>query len=306
MPVLVGSTSTALEEFDLDLPTRIYLGDSGIVLAQGDVADAFGCVWKATGKNVWGSKPAPREQVGDRTYDHGQWDATRYYGPRLIPINGVVKAPDHAALHAAEQRLRNAIGVLSFTMRATEPGFDSYAVVRQQGEIDWFEDGWQPPHATFSALLYAPDPRIWSMLERNFNLDFPSVTGGLEWPATWPATWDADVVSGSAELLNPGNEPIGLSLRVDGPVDELSIRFPDTGETLHLDNPDGNLLTVGQYLLVDTATRQVLLNGDAGRRSWAYGDWLLLPAVSLTTLEISGTGTTADSHVSGSYRAARI
>lgn len=306
MPSLVGTSSVALEEFSPDLPTRLYLGDSGIVLGSGGVTDDYGCVWKGSGKDLWGAKPAPREQVGDLEYDHGQYDATTFYGPRLIPINGTVRAPDHAALHAAKQRFYNAVGVRAMTVRGTEPGFDSYTIARQQGEIDWFEDGRKPPHATFATLLYARSPLLLSMLERTFDVEFPSVTGGLEWPATWPATWDAVVVGGAVPLLNPGNEPAGLRLRIDGPVDDASILFPELGQTLHLQNPSGVLLTAGQWLTIDTATQQVLLNGDSSRRSWAYGDFLLLPPVSETTLTISGTGTTTDSHVSGTYRAHRI
>jgi hypothetical protein len=190
-------------------------------------------------------------------------------------------------------------------LRITEPGFDSYAVVRQQGEVLWTENS--HTHASFSIGLYARDPRIWSMLERSFaDLYFPTISGGLVWPATWPATWTGVVVSGSRQLFNPGNLPVGLQLRVDGPAETVQVVFPETGEQLNLENPDGNLLEAGQWLDIDTANHQVLLNGDAGRRSWAYGDWLLLPPATETALAISGTGTTTDSKVSGTYRAPRI
>lgn len=300
MPVLVGTNPLAPEGFSTEVKTQAWVGDSGIVFAD---TDALGVRWAWCTNNAWGAKPAPREQVGDRSFDHGQWDATQYYGPRVMAIPGWVKAPDHGSLHAAEQRLRDAVTLTPFVFRVLEPGFDSYALVRQQGEILWNEVNHRV--ATFSINLYAADPLIYSMRERTFELAFPTVTGGLEWPTTWPAVWDAVVVSGSEDLHNPGQFPVGLELRVDGPAETVQVGFPDTGQVLYLDNPDGPLLAAGQWLEIDTSTRQVLLNGDAGRRSWAYGDWLRLPS-GTTTLAIAGTGVTTDSRVSGTYRAVRI
>lgn len=69
--------------------------------------------------------------------------------------------------------------------------------------------------------------------------------------------------SGRAQLLNPSAYPVGLQLIVGGPADTVTIAYPETGRGLYLDNPDGPLLDVGQFLTIDTATRQVLLMGDA-------------------------------------------
>lgn len=304
MPLLTGVLPGALEEFPDNLPSRMYLGESGIVLADGSSVDDFGCAWKHTGNDLWGPSPAPREQVGDRSYDHGQWDATRYYGPRVVPITGSVNAPDHASLHQARQRLNDAIGVSPFTARGTEPRYDSYATVRRQGEIQWVEIN--PRFAQFQATLFAPDPRLFSSLERSIGpIFFPSTVGGLTFPATWPATWDTITVSGSEILYNAGSVPIGLNLRVDGPVEWLNISLPLLGQEMRLVNPAGDLLNEGQWLSIDTDRRQILLNGDAGRRSWMTGDWLTVPAGTTTTLAMNGEGTNTTT-VSGSYRAARI
>lgn len=308
MPVLVGTSPVAGEDFPTDAGTLGFLGNSGIVLSDGSIADEYGCTWKWNPTNAWGSKPAPKEKTGDRDYDHGQWDATDKYGARIQPIPGTVRAPSHAALHLARQRLNDAVTVEYFMLRVVEPGFDGYAMVRQQGELLWTEDGTpNTPHATFSIGLYAGDPLIYSMRERTFEFAFPSVTGGATWPKTWPAIWNASVVSGSEILLNPGSEPVGIQFRVDGPVGTAQIAFPDTGEALYLENPDGPvLLTAGQWLDIDTTTRQVLLNGEASRRSWVHGNFLLLQPGVETLLAVAGTGVTGASGISGAYRAVRI
>jgi hypothetical protein len=307
MPVLVGTDPLVDEGFPTDVVTQAILGDSGIVFADGSIEDEHGCRWKFAPTNAWGPKPAPKEQTGDLEYADGQWDATKYYGPRVTPIPGSVRAPSHAALHAAEQRLRDAVGIEPFTYRVIEPGFDGYSTVRQQGAVEWTENraGLQ---ATWMITLYGRDPLIYSTRERTFDLSFPVTTGGLVWPATWPATWDTDEVSGSVILSNPSRRLLPLELHVQGPVDTLAVSFPDTGETFNLSDPDGPpMLTAGQWLYANTGTREVLLMGDSRRRSWAWGTpgKLLLPPGE-TTLAISGTGTTSDSYVSGLYRVARL
>jgi hypothetical protein len=304
MPLIVGTFADADEEFPPDLPTQLYLGDSGIVLGN-KVTDAHGCRWTVSGADLWGSKPTPREQTSDRNYEHGLADHTRFYGARNIPLTGSVHAPDHATLHATKQRFYDIVGVEPFIVRGTEPGFDSFTVARQTGELLWTEV--TPTFATFTAALLAPDPRLYSMLERSFALAFPTTSGGRSWPASWPDGWDVDVVAGSQVLSNPGNLAVPLRLRVRGPAESVQLTFAETGKTLRLANPDSPvLLNNGEWLDIDTRTHQVLLMGDSPRRSWATGTWLQLPSHTDTTLTIQGTGTTSDSGVSGNYRAARI
>ena len=84
MPIIAGLPApTEVEEFPQDLPTQAYLGGSGIVLGA---VDALGVRWKWAPTNAWGPKPSPREQVGDRGWGDGQWDATRFYGARAFSI----------------------------------------------------------------------------------------------------------------------------------------------------------------------------------------------------------------------------
>lgn len=293
-------STTPPEVWPTDVDTLIHLGDSGIVLGTTDDA---GVKWKTTATNVWGSKPPPREETGDRAYADGQWDATRFYGPRIWNLPGSVRAPDHAALHWAEQRLRDAIGLTLVKIRAIEPGFDSYAYARQQGEVIWNEI--TPTFAQFSIALYAPDPLIYSSLERTFDLAYPVRSGGLTWPATWPATWTGTAISGSLAVTNPSSRPVPLLLTAYGPVNNLRIANATTSKALRINNPLGDTLTAGQTLTVDTARRQLLLMGTANRRAWASGDWPILQPGD-NTIAITGDNTTTDSHVTGSYRAVRI
>ncbi len=290
----------APETFPEDNPTKGYLGESGIVFGE---TDADGVRWEWTTSGTWGPSPAPREETGDRAFADGQWDATRFYGPRTLPVTVTARAHSHVALHAAQQHLRDAVGVSPFEFRVTEPGFDGYAVMRQQGEILWSEVNEETGTATIA--LYGPDPLIYSSLERAFDITFPFDEGGIAWPLQWPATWDGSSSGGTVSVLNPSIRPVPLQLTVYGPVDNFRIVNLTTNDALVVNNPDGSTLTAGQFLTIDTARRQILLQGTAGRRSWASGDWPLVPP-GVSVFAITGDNTTTDSHVTGTFRGVRL
>lgn len=309
MPLIVGSLPTAVEEFPLDLPTRAYLAGGSVVLSGSggdEYADEDGCLWELRSE-PWGPKPAPREQAGDRSNADGQYDGTRFHGPRVIPLTGAVQVPSHGLMHRARQRLSDAVPVTPFPYRVTEPGFDSWAMARQQGPVDWTETS--PTLATFTLTLYAGDPLIYSALERTFSLGFPTVAGGLAWPATWPTEWVSTGVVSEALLSNPGVLPVGLRLTVAGPVDAVSVALPELGRSMLLARPGGGgpVLAAGEFFEVDTGRSTALVNG-ASRRSWVSGSspWLRLPPGVVTRLVVSATGAGDGAGVSGSYRAVRI
>lgn len=301
-------------EHSPDLPSRVYLGATGIVMC-GDAAqlrDVAGCLWKLAG-NPWGTA-VPREAVGDRAEAHGQYDATRFYGSRSITLAGSCRAPDHATLHQAYWRLRRAIGVQRLAYRVTEPGFDATSTVRQSGELLWTENS--HTHASFSAGLYAADPRLFSTDARTSGLvRLPFSSGGLAIPATVPWVIDTQFSGGRVALENPGTEAAGLRMRVDGPLTDAVLTLVPgdpayAPQTQRLANPAGPLLRVGEWLDIDTELHQIRINGQSSRRSWTWGDWLTIPALAVGAAAcqfgITGTGGTEVSGVTATWRTARI
>lgn len=284
MPVILGPGDLTSPPDAADLPTLGFLGVSGIVLND---VDDYDCKWVWTNSTARGNKPAPREVTGDRPNAHGQWDATRFYGPRVKEITGTVHAPNHKALHYAEQRLRATVGVDPFAFRVTEPGYDTWVMVRQQGDILWNE--YTHRLASFSLSLYAADPLWRSVSRESDEIGFPSTSGGLVWPATWPAIWNATTVDGSVVLTNQGTEPAPLQIHGVGPFDDLTISNPDTTEVLTIVNPNGATLSAGQWLDIDTGLHKVTLLDTGNRRSWARGDWIVLPPQKDTTLQIASS-----------------
>jgi hypothetical protein len=252
--------------------TLAHLGDSGIVLGE---VDAEGVLWTWSGDDPWSPSPAPREQAGDRENGHGQWDATRFYGPRSLALTGMAKG-DHEALHRAKHRLMAAVSVQPFTLLVDEPAYGTrQATVRRGAEVLWTED--TPDKAVWSLALYQPDPFIYSTTTHTQSTNLPASSGGLTWPATWPATWDAVVTSGRMGLHNAGTVDAYPVFRVFGPLPDFTLVRQDTGAVLTVSNPDGQTLGSGEYLDVDTKRRRVLLMGTGSRRSWMSGDWFALP-----------------------------
>lgn len=80
--------------------------------------------------------------------------------------------------------------------------------------------------------------------------------------------------SGRVTAVNDGASPAYPVLRLDGPVAQPSIEQVNTGAILTLDAT----IQAGEYLIIDTRTRAVLLMGTSPRRSWvrAGSTWPLL------------------------------
>jgi hypothetical protein len=270
MAIIVEPTDPGAES---EAVTLAFLGESGIVLGA---TDEEGCRWHWDGEDPWSPSPAARGITGERENTSGSWDATEHYVARRPVFKGIVRAPNHDVLHRAKQRLFDAVAVSPWRLRIIEPGYDRTAWVRRDGEVLWSE-GRKRRGALFSISLLAPDPLVYSTSTRTYDSGFPTATGGLVRPATWPATRSGVVASGSVTLVNDGSLPAPLRARVTGPCDDVTLAQPETGKVLTIANPNGPTLRAGEWLDIDTARRQVLLLGTGGRRSWARGDWLMVP-----------------------------
>jgi len=77
-------------------------------------------------------------------------------------------------------------------------------------------------------------------------------------------TYGVAGTSGRLTAVNDGASAAYPVLRLDGPVASPAIEDVTTGGILQLDAS----LQAGEYLLIDTRSRAVLLGGSAPRRSW--------------------------------------
>lgn len=125
----------------------------------------------------------------------------------------------------------------------------------------------------------ATDPRIYDSTNSLAITALPSGGGGLLFPAVPPLTFVASSFTGDVDADNQGTFPVSPVLRIDGPVLNPTVENATAGKTIQLDIDVAD----GDYLLVDTELRQVLLNGTASRYSSLRATsqwWELAPGVN--------------------------
>lgn len=241
--------------------TVAVLGDSGIVLGFEDV---HGCRWFWDGNDPWSPSPGVRAVVGERATGHGEWDATRYYGARSPQFRGTVVAPDHATLHAAKQRLFNAVTVELFKLRVIEPGFDRYAMARRDGEVLWTEMR-SKRSATYSLSLKAPDPVVYSETVH-------TSTDGIQTTRT---------------ITNNGGVSAYPVFTLTGPMSRsVSLVNTTTGQsTILLGDSINPVVADGETLTVDMR-RRLIYDHTGTRRRNMHGEWWgLKPGENVLTLD---------------------
>lgn len=238
--------------------TLAFLGDSGIILG---LEDGEGCRWRWQTNDPWSPSPAPRAVTGDRATGHGSWDATKHYGARVTSFTGIVEAPSHMALHAAKQRLFDAVSIDPFELRVVEPGFDRISTVRRDGEVLWTEMR-STVSATYSLSLYSPDPVIQGVVTK--------AVGGT-----------GDIAQGWAThvAVNAGGIPVAPLITITGPSGPdvvLSNVRPGRERGLILQRTSGApVLAAGETLEADMRRRTVTVDG-VNVRGWMTGDWWTL------------------------------
>ncbi len=140
--------------------------------------------------------------------------------------------------------------------------------------LDWF---YRIPTATFE--LVATDPLIYSASESTETTSLPSAGGGVTFPMVAPITFGTVSTGGSIFAENAGSFDADVTLRIDGPVTNPRVENLAADRTIAV-----NLtLATGEYLVIDTKARTVLLNGTASRYSSLDSSsrwWSLAPGTS--------------------------
>jgi hypothetical protein len=227
------------------------------------VADDLGCTLYVTNVDGWEGAPAPRVTSDDRPSFDGTNDGQSTQPGKTVTITGTLRAPDIATLHQAMARLSGLLltGTRYATMTVADAWITRTMLVRRGAEtivVPSRSAGYR--EATFSIVLYAPDPRrLGSALSGSTGL--PSASGGLTVPLTVPVVIAETVVSGAVALNNPGTVQGPVVLRIDGPVTGPVITHVGSGQQLVF--ASSLTLASNEYLLVDMERHEVLANGQA-------------------------------------------
>lgn len=126
-----------------------------------------------------------------------------------------------------------------------------------------FEDGWYHRIPTGVVEFVATDPALLDNTEQSASTTLPSAGGGLTFPAVFPLLFGAVSTGGAITAHNAGSFDADATFRIDGPCDNPRIESLTAGRTLAYNGT----IAAGEYLLLDTKSRTVLLNGTASRYS---------------------------------------
>lgn len=262
---------------------------TGTVITFG-VADENRVAWRVTNLDGWDSPDLP-EDAQDRPGSDGLWDATNYYGGRQITVEGLVEAPDTAALQAAKKLLMAAVPargrMVTFTVNEPDP---TQVTCRRSGRLmfDYLTD----MLGQFSMTLLAPDPRRYSINDLTATGSLGAPGSGAALPLVLPAVFPEREGAGEFfDVENDGDYDTPVLVRIVGPGRNLGIANLTTGQTLTylFDLADGD------ELLIDTDAGAATLNGSAYRApaagSTVTGQFLLPPGVS--SMQFLGSRTVA-------------
>lgn len=234
--------------------------------------DEYGARWKTLGLDGWDGAPV-RVDLQERPGENGAFPPEPLYGARDMTLQGGVETRGPQARRLAETRVRALISRLTgVLLHVKEPPYDRQAVVWLNGRPTFTPTG--PGRLRFSIPLVAPDYVRYGTVERSTPISLPSSPSGFSYPYTYPYDYGGGS-SGDRTIVNDGDAAVWPILRIDGPVDNPSIRNDTTGDALELDIS----LAEGDWLHIDPSDESVLLGGTASRRGVVTGGsrWPYLP-----------------------------
>lgn len=238
---------------------KVSLG--GFVL--GDI-DGAGVGWTITKFDGWGS-PQSTVNFTTRGRGHGATSTDPYHFPRFMTIEGMVHAPNLAALDDAFYRLADAVTLGQFQMVVAEAAGVKQVAAQRQGEV-------VPTYISntlgkYSILIAAKDPaKYGDALTASTSL--PSSSGGLTYPVTYPITYTGVSTSGVVSINNPGNAPAPVYLRVDGAIPAGGWSVNHLGQQVALSFASSLALGAGEFVTVDMQRREVLAQGQSTRNGY--------------------------------------
>jgi hypothetical protein len=243
------------------------------------------------------------DQGGERPYNHGSWLGAEWMNSRVVPIRVIANgaAGDVPTTRAAINTMSAAFSAVGATGELAELRFrlkddDEFVLFGTPRGIDPDMDTLDLGYSKISTAFVAADPRIYSGTLTTQTVGLPLQQGGLTVDAyltggVWrhglvlPTVLSGRLAGGTVTFTNTGTVAAPLLLRIDGPAVEpwVRVRRPDgIVQSIHF-----NLtLAAGQWLTLDSTSRQALLNDDPasnqrGRAVWDLDAFPLLPGATV-------------------------
>ncbi|MFC8282940.1 phage distal tail protein [Streptomyces cyaneofuscatus] len=218
--------------------------------------------------------PDIRAEDMERPGQHGDYTGPDHTAARIVQIGLGLRAdsPDELraltlALRAATQPQRQ-----PEPLRLLDQDTVVFGKIRRRSIPYDAEYLWRTGSAALE--LYCADPYLYGLEEHSASTTAYSPSAGRTYPLVHPRTYGTSGASGRISAFNTGAAPAFPVLRLDGPVATPAVEQVETGASITIDGT----LQAGEYLLIDTRTRAVLLMGSTPRRQWvrAGSQWPLL------------------------------
>lgn len=229
--------------------------------------DGNGTLWSTFSPlDGWDSSPASSLSLTQKARAAGSWVSPRNAGPRVVTLNGLVRAMSADLLQTAIDQLRSAVAVGDWLLTVTRGVSTRTAICTRQDAV-------QIQHVTdvlanWSAVVVAADPRQYAAAVTG-STGLPSATGGVTFPLRYPMSYATTITSGVVTLTNPGNTTGPVQFRINGPVVQPSVVHIDAAGNRQTVSVN---LTLGaaDFLLIDPTPdgQTVLAQGQASRNAF--------------------------------------
>lgn len=239
-------------------------------LFNGQIVD--GVEWEITDLTGMG-EPANVFASDQNVAADGAWATTGYRAPRVVGVQGVIRATDPLRVEYASDILRGLFTLSEFPLTLHYITGDRTVWCRRDGQVE-FGSRELPTEIFWSAVLKCIDPAIYAgdwagSNDIRLSTGLPQTAGGIAFPVAFPVTFTGSSATGDVD----GYVPAGgrATFRIWGPVSDPQILVEDHDRTRYRLAWLGTI-PADVWLDVDPQQRTALLNGQASRvpyiRQW--------------------------------------
>jgi len=208
--------------------------------------------------------PSVRSADVPRAAGHGSYRGRDLLSERTI----VMKFVMFADTPAAYRTLRRALAAATVPLNSESPLYlldnTQLIYVRPRRRQLPYDAEFDRRAGEATVEFVATDPRIYDATLTSVTKGVAAASGGFTFPITFPLTFGVSTAgSGTFQVNNIGNFNTRPSVRITGPVDNPRLEHTDQGKIIQL----AISLGATDYVDIDFATRNIILNGTASRRS---------------------------------------
>ncbi len=235
---------------------------------------------------------APTIRAGGQEQARGSWGSNPGVddlGDRLVPAKLLIAGSSYADVQASRRLLAAAwmppaSGVVVLVWME-----DDLVKYRLSGKPQ-LSDSMLEPNVPTDARFLAVDPRIYLNAESSVAASLGSAPSGLTFNAAANFSFGGPALGGAMNPVNAGTIAAPWTATFTGPIVDPAIYHNGQSASVRLVGS----LAAGETLVVDSASKTVILNGTASRYNWVSSAtrWFMLDpgANSLTFAATSGAG----------------